>query len=323
MNPLVSVLMPVYNGQEHLEEAIESILNQTYENFEFLILNDGSTDNSEKIILSFQDKRIVYIKNDINLKLIDTLNKGVGLAKGKYIIRMDADDVSLNKRIDKQVLFMEENPEIGVSGTWFESFGKERKLTKYSCNPTEVKYKMLFQSHLNHPSTIWRKSLLNSLDLLFDKRYIHAEDYEFFSRISWQSKISNIPEVLLKYRLHDASVSFKHNDVQAANSDLVRFRAFEKMGLKLQKEELASFKALNYHNYFDISIGPNRLKKLLLDISKSNMNTKFIEPDFLETKLSFLFYHYCLQTKNKSVFFSSKFHTGISNFEKLKLILRF
>ena len=107
--PLVSVLMAVYNGEKYLLEAIESILNQTYTNFEFLIINDGSTDSTEEIILSYSDQRIRYIKNEQNLKLIASLNKGLDLAKGKYIARMDADDISLPDRLEKQVNFLERN----------------------------------------------------------------------------------------------------------------------------------------------------------------------------------------------------------------------
>ena len=120
----VTVLMPVYNGEMYLREAIDSILHQTFTDFEFLIINDGSTDNSETIILSYDDSRIRYEKNDSNLKLIATLNKGIELAKGKYIVRMDADDISIPDRIEKQVAFLEKNPDVGICGSWFTAFGQ-------------------------------------------------------------------------------------------------------------------------------------------------------------------------------------------------------
>jgi glycosyltransferase involved in cell wall biosynthesis len=131
-NPLVTVLMPVYNGEEFLHEAIESILKQTYLNFELLIINDGSTDSSENIILSYPDTRIRYIKNESNIKLIATLNNGFALAQGKYIVRMDADDYSVKERLQKQVAFMEANPEVTLAGSWFETIGDEpSRVVKY------------------------------------------------------------------------------------------------------------------------------------------------------------------------------------------------
>lgn len=116
-SPTVSVLMPVYNGAKYLHEAVKSILDQTYADFEFLIVNDGSTDDSEKIILSFKDPRIVIIKNEINIGLINSLNKGLTIAKGKYIARMDADDVAMPQRLELQVKEFNTNPNAIVIGT--------------------------------------------------------------------------------------------------------------------------------------------------------------------------------------------------------------
>ena len=112
--PLITVLMPVYNGEKYLQQAIESILKQTFTDFEFLIINDGSTDNSENIILSYDDSRIRYIKNEENLRLIRTLNKGIELAKGKYIARMDCDDISLPYRFEKQLKEFQNNPHLDM-----------------------------------------------------------------------------------------------------------------------------------------------------------------------------------------------------------------
>ncbi len=129
MNPKVTVLMPVYNAEKYLKTAIESILKQTFSDFELLIINDGSTDGSEEIIRSFNDKRIRLFNNEQNLGIIKTLNKGLNLAKGEYIIRMDADDISLPDRLELQVKYMEENPGIGISGTQARIFGDTKKFT--------------------------------------------------------------------------------------------------------------------------------------------------------------------------------------------------
>ena len=123
-SPIVTVLMPVYNAEKYLAEAINSILNQTFTNYELLIINDGSTDKSEEIILKYSDKRIRYIKNDKNIRLVATLNKGIELAKGKYIARMDADDISVPTRLEKQITLLENNEDIGVCGSFLYVFGE-------------------------------------------------------------------------------------------------------------------------------------------------------------------------------------------------------
>ncbi|MFN5442865.1 MAG: glycosyltransferase family 2 protein, partial [Crocinitomicaceae bacterium] len=171
--PDVSVVMPVYNGEQYLKEAIESILSQTYVNFEFIIINDGSEDNSEEIILSYNDPRIVYIKNLENLKLIKTLNIGFSKAKGKYIARMDADDISLPRRLEKQVDYLERNPDIGVLGTGVFLKG-EKEISKllYHTDDKSLRFALAFYCPFIHPSVVLRKAVLDHLPIIFDGNYI-------------------------------------------------------------------------------------------------------------------------------------------------------
>ncbi|NGP46765.1 glycosyltransferase family 2 protein [Bacillaceae bacterium SIJ1] len=155
----VTVLMPVYNGAKYLSEAIESILNQTYKEFDLLIINDGSTDNSEEIINRFSDDRIKYIANDKNIGLIRTLNKGICLVRSEYIARMDADDISLPMRLEKQIKFMDEHQDIAVSGTSVLVFNEKGTIGKsiVSKDSNEIKTRLLFHCALMHPSVIIRK----------------------------------------------------------------------------------------------------------------------------------------------------------------------
>jgi glycosyltransferase involved in cell wall biosynthesis len=198
--PAISVVMPVYNGEKYLREAIDSILSQTYTDFEFIILNDGSTDKTEEIILSYTDPRIVYVKNEDNLQIVKTLNKGIGIAKGKYIARMDADDISLPERFEKQFKFMEENPEVGVCGAWIETFGNQSLFWQYPVNHNEIRISLLFYSCMGHPTVMIRNDFR---DLLFyDQNYNKAEDYELWQRLVRITKFHNLPFFLLKYRLH-------------------------------------------------------------------------------------------------------------------------
>ena len=154
-HPLVTVLMAVYNGEKYLREAIESILDQTYTNFEFLIINDGSSDRTEEIILSYNDKRIRYIKNEQNLKLIASLNKGLDLAKGEFIARMDADDISLPERLEKQINFLEKHPEIGLLGSWVRTLGlTNNRNIIFKQGHNTIRIQLLFNNFFHHPSVV-------------------------------------------------------------------------------------------------------------------------------------------------------------------------
>jgi len=213
--PLVTVLMPVYNGAEFLEEAIDSILLQTFQDFELLIINDGSTDNSEHIILGYNDSRIRYEKNEQNLRLIATLNKGLDMATGKYIVRMDADDISLPQRIERQVGFMESNIEIAVAGSWIETFAPDTRVVQFVTDPDILQIKNMFSTCLNHPSVILRRSFMVANKLYYPCSYVHAEDYALWCEIiKANGRIGMVGDVLLKYRVHTSNIGVKHHDEQ-------------------------------------------------------------------------------------------------------------
>ena len=212
--PLVSVLMPVYNSELFLNESIESILNQTYNYFEFIIMNDGSTDNSENIIKSYNDERIIYFKSEKNLGIIETLNNGIELAKGKYIIRMDSDDFSYPQRFEKQIEFMELQNEVDISGTWFLKTDRLKPNT-YPISFEECEINLLYNTVLCHPSIILRKESIVKSNLKFKSSALHAEDYKFWiDAVIAGLKISNLPIVLLKYRMHPMQISTLKNKIQ-------------------------------------------------------------------------------------------------------------
>jgi len=215
--PKISVLLPVYNGGEYLQTAIDSILNQSYSDFEFIIINDASTDNSEKLICSYTDSRIRYIKNEQNIGLIRTLNKGLDLCNGDYIARMDQDDIANDKRLEKQNDILDKNPEIGVCGSWFTLFGtRNNHVAKHPEHPEHIKIGMLAYCAIGHPTVMMRKSSLQGLK--YDEDYQAAEDYEFWTRLLRITKFYNIQESLLDYRLHETNMSVKENSIQSINT---------------------------------------------------------------------------------------------------------
>jgi glycosyltransferase involved in cell wall biosynthesis len=220
--PLISVIMPVYNAEKYLDEAIQSILNQTFKDFEFVIINDGSTDKSKEIILSYEDERIIYIENETNLKLIKTLNKGLVLSKGKYIIRMDADDISLPNRFEKQVNFMEENPLVVVCGTQAYKFGIDTGMFKEPIQDINIRERFVIYPTFIHPSVIIRNSTIQENNIVYDKNYIHSEDYKFWLDLLNIGQGANLSEVLLKYRTSKEQISNKYTDIQVKTAQRVR-----------------------------------------------------------------------------------------------------
>lgn len=213
--PKVSVIMPVYNTPEnYLREAIESILKQTYSDFEFIIINDGSTNNAESVILSYGDSRIVYVKNEQNLKLIKTLNKAFELAKGEYIIRMDADDISVKNRIEKSVEYMDNNRNIAAAGTYAIGTPNKLRFMPPKKNEDIKPFLRYVMNCMIHPSMIIRTCILRENNLLYDENYLHNEDYKLWLLLNKIGELANIPEVLLVHRLHETSVSVKYTQEQ-------------------------------------------------------------------------------------------------------------
>lgn len=236
--PVVTVLMPVYNGEKYLQGAIDSILNQTFSDFEFLIIDDGSTDRSVEIINSYNDPRIRLFKNGTNLKLISTLNKGLELAQGQFIARMDCDDISLLGRLAKQVQFLNDNPDVGLCGTWAKTIGVyDGTIYQYPTNFEIVKCWLLFQCSLLHPTIMMRRELFTEHNLKYSKEYLHAEDYAFFVAASKITRLANLPEVLLYYRFSENQVSSQYFATQKETNFKIQTEQLINLGIQIRAKE--------------------------------------------------------------------------------------
>ncbi len=232
--PILTVLMPVYNTpEEFLKQAIESILNQTFKDFIFLIIDDGSKPFVKKIIDTYQDKRIYYIRNEKNLGLIQTLNKGLDLAKTKYIVRMDSDDIACPERLKKQIDYMEKNPDISILGTGVEFF-PEYKIWQPVQFPKYTDY--VQGCPIAHPTVMIRLADLKKYNLRYDDNYPHAEDYALWVKAHALIKIENLQSVCLKYRWHENNVSNTSKDIQQETVLKIQNELKEKLGLKQMVE---------------------------------------------------------------------------------------
>lgn len=206
---MISIVMPVYNAGDYLSECMESILSQSYTNFELIIIDDGSTDQSVNILNSYPDKRIKLIKNEHNF--IRSLNLGLERSSGKYIARMDSDDIMMPDRLQKQYDYMENNPDIDVCGSWLKVFGKIQNIFTGPTSHTDIVKNMLLKNTIYHPSVLLRRSsLFDQTDLKFSykEEYIYAEDYKLWiDLIINGKKFAVIPETLLKYRVSDTQMT--------------------------------------------------------------------------------------------------------------------
>ena len=208
--PLVSVIFPVYNGAAYLREAIESILAQTYSNFELIIINDGSKDDSAMIIEQFRDPRIRFY-SQVNQGLAATLNRAIGLTQGEYVARQDQDDISLPQRFEKQVAFLQTHPDHGMVGTWAEIWEGDKKTPRMHKHPAEtaaLKFALLFDNQFVHSSMMICRKVFDKVGLYsIDKTRQPPEDYELWSRVVREFEVANIPEPLVVYREMPGSMS--------------------------------------------------------------------------------------------------------------------
>lgn len=232
---MVSVVMAVFNGAEYIRESLHSILNQTFQDFELIIVDDASTDNTVNVIKEYKDDRIVLICNDENMKLPKSLNKGIKFARGKYIIRMDADDICMPNRFAKQVSFMEKHPDIAASsGNYYtiDDRGKIKrkfglKIRSWRLTGKMLNRYVLIPSPLVHPAAIIRKKIFDE-GILYNEDYTSAQDYELWLNIHRFYKLGNIPDVILKYRIHEKSISVSKRKKQLLNA----YKIFQKYSAK-------------------------------------------------------------------------------------------
>ena len=223
----VSILLPAYNAAQYLKETLDSIVNQIYRDFEVLLIDDGSTDGTQSIAKYFAriDNRVKYYKNEKNLGLIKTLNKGLSLASGEYIVRMDADDIMDADRLLKQIKYMESHPECFVCGGQMTYIGELRGNAPYlPCAYEDLYILSLTNCPLYHPTVIIRNRVFQEFGFRYNDNYKHAEDYKLWSDIvfSYPNSIANINDVVLYYRISKDQITSKFEKEQELVSKRIR-----------------------------------------------------------------------------------------------------
>jgi glycosyltransferase involved in cell wall biosynthesis len=252
--------MPVYNGGLHLESAIKTILAQTHNDFELIIINDGSTDETLSIINKFQsiDKRIKLI-NQENNGIVCSLNTGLMATDSEYVARMDADDLARPTRFQEQFSVMQRDKKIVVCGTAIRYFGALKKSIYFPEKDSDCKSLLLFKSCFAHPSVFIRRSALNDKGTLYNANYKHVEDYKLWSELSQTGVFYNIPKVLLDYRLHPTQISTAQMPAQRQAHITVSRENLRRIGISVTLQEIEDLlwpnpRNMNPINYISNSI---------------------------------------------------------------------
>jgi len=248
--PLVSVVMPVYNGERYLTEAIESILGQTFTDFEFIIVDDGSQDSSAAIIQSYaeRDNRIRSLRNERNTGISRTMNRGMAIATGEYIAVMEHDDISLPHRLDRQVAFLQANAGIGLLGGGMLVL-KGESLTRHGAGKHKqhafIAFAILVGYPMAHPTVMIRTSLVKAVGG-YDPEFDSAQDFELYVRLlmDQRARFANIPDVLVKYRMHENQVSVLEVSRQRRSGLIARLRLLEWLGHSQPEAALRRLRAL-------------------------------------------------------------------------------
>lgn len=254
--PVISVILPVFNREFYVREAIQSILNQTFPNFELLVIDDASTDNTLQIVKSISDPRIKTYEFIENKGVASAINKGLKEAKGRYIVRADSDDININTRFHKQLKVFQDNPQILVCGSWINILGKDILIQNREFHG-EILIDMLSHCALSMGTSMWDHYRVRGLYLTEGMRF--GEDYEFWSRLIWKGEFYNIQEPLIFYRVHEEQLTRKHET--AKNGPEIRLTFFKRLNYSeqifsdevlvkvMRLKEFISLK--DFHTYFN------------------------------------------------------------------------
>ncbi|MEO8413526.1 MAG: glycosyltransferase [Ginsengibacter sp.] len=276
--PIVSVIMPVYNAGPFLKEAIDSILQQSFTNFEFFIIDDASTDNSVSIINTYTDKRIQFIQKAKNTGYTDSLNMAIKSSKGKYIARMDADDISYKDRFQRQYQYMEQHSDVMVLGAFYKIIGTDKVINlPLTCN--EAKVVAIMHVPIAHPTAFIRSKVFKEYGLAYDKRYEPAEDYDLWTKVLEIGSIENLPDVLLRYRRHSLQQSIIRYNILIDAAVEIRLRQLHKLITFENKpyDILSAIEILTKKNGLVTTLLLKKIVSLLSDMYKSNQRKKIYD----------------------------------------------
>jgi glycosyltransferase involved in cell wall biosynthesis len=305
-SPVISVVMSVYNTEKYIAESIESVLNQTFSNFEFIIVEDCCTDNTLEIIKKYQhiDNRIIILSNKENIGLTKSLNKAIDFSKGKYIARMDADDICTENRFEIQYNYLEKNTDIGLCGSWCENFGDKSGISKFNQSHNSIKFGLLFQCQFCHSTIMFRSELYKKYYLKYNEEFITAQDFELWSRMITVTKAINLPIPLLKIRFHNESISAIKKEQQLNNRNKIIRNQFKKIDVQINDLEIEKYVEF-CNSSFKFSFKEyEEFVKFIEICSIRNKMQNYIDSDYFNQQISELLFHlsYNMGVKKRNVY---------------------
>lgn len=268
-NPIVSIIMPAFDAEKYIDESIESILQQSFKEFELIVIDDGSTDHTSQNIQKYanKDKRIVFLKNNGNLGISKTRNKGIEISRGKYIAWQDADDISMPDRIEKQKTFLDDHPEVGIVGGYlqFFNFMKNLSVRKYKAADEGIRKNIFKYSPVSQGAAMIRKECFDKTGI-YDATLESAEDLDMSFRIGNIYKFANLQEIILRYRVYDGSATFKKLSILEKNTVNIRKKYSRGYSYKMDHAD----KLYNALQYISIYIIPAKIKIYLFDLFRNS-----------------------------------------------------
>ncbi|WFB35664.1 glycosyltransferase [Kiritimatiellota bacterium B12222] len=295
-SPRVSILLPVYNSASSLKETLDSLLTQSFSDFELLVVDDGSTDQSSEILAACTDSRLRVLKNPERLRLAGALNRGMREARGELIARMDADDLAHPERLASQVAYLDAHPEIVLCGTWTRHFGsKVKKQERYPVGHDAIRAFVLFNCPFAHPTVMFRKNVFLEHDLFYDGSFYPTEDYELWTRLVHHFPVANLPQVLLDYRVHAQSMTGSDWENMDAQACRLMKQQFADLGVTLDDERIRLHRDMGMARVKATDFEATRIH--VIDLLQRNAQAAFCPEKAFAEELRERWFHVCMNVR--------------------------
>jgi len=311
--PKISVIMPVFNVSAYIRQAMNSVLCQSFQDFEVIVVDDGSTDDTPLILSNFarSDSR-VRVFSQRNSGIVAALNRAVSEARGEFLARMDGDDVCLPKRFERQVQFLSDRPGVDICGCWYETFSAER--SQRSVLPQtheEIVCELLYSNPICHPSVFLRRLALEASGLRYRDTHLYAEDYDLWVRAAHQLKFANLPEVLFRLRSHAERTTNTKAAVMAASTTAIQSRILQNVfNRPLTEEELTLHQQLSTGAQLDTLDGITQVQKWAADLVAANECSASLPPQSFQIVTCKRWARFCFQNGRKGVRVWSAYRAG-------------
>ncbi len=307
--PLISVVLPAYNASATIGDAIRSILKQSYTNFELILIDDGSTDETVSVIESFNDDRIRLLRNAGNQGLIATLNRGLLVAKGKYVARMDADDISTSVRFEAQ-LDLSRRLDCDIVGSWIQKFGEAEGIGRYPVNHEQIRIDLLFGNPLVHPSVFFHRRLLDKGLFYYDPQWKYVEDYELWIKLMDQCTFASVGRPLLKYRISKTSVCAVHGVEQVVKSKLLREQVLQRVAPGISTTGIIEQWMANPNSAIEAEL--DQILDYICSLNEANLTSQYFNPGLFKRILLDRYFSSCLVSNTMNQVATRQFFALVS-----------